>query len=107
MESISKSQVVSLANQLRYKDGLTASDAFKLAWGIIKFKKRLRETVVDFSFIKTDGSIRKAKGTINLGSIPTEKHPKGNTNSCLSNIPYFDLGANGWRSFKATNLILN
>lgn len=68
---------------------------------LAELKKKLHEGVVEFTYIKKDGSERKAKGTLNFeiieelgGPIPTGQitHPTYTTR-------YFDIDKEEWRSF--------
>ena len=100
-----KKKVVAIANELRYKQGLTASESFKKAWVAVKLEKKMKSETVSFVFLKKDGSVRQAKGTKSSLVIPKELSPKGTGKVCLSNINYFDVESNGWRSFNVTNLL--
>lgn len=61
-------------------------------------------TPIYFAYYKKDGSIRNAFGTLNMDLIPDEFHPKGEiklneeVDFTASNLKYFDLDKNGWRS---------
>ena len=90
---------------------LDASMAFKYAWWFESFRDQLRTGVYRFSYFKIDGDIREARGTLDLSRIPAEHQPKP-----LSGAPdvrpenyetfrYYDLDADGWRSFRLDNFI--
>ena len=100
-----KSQVLKIANELRYKHNLTPSESFKKAWVAVKLESKMKSETVSFVFKKKDGSIRQAKGTKSSLVVPKEFAPKGTGKVCLSNINYFDVDSNGWRSFSITNLL--
>ena len=62
---------------------------------------QLKEGVQDFSYTKADGFIRTATGTLDLailpkleGNVKSSSENKKNTNIC-----YFDMDLNAWRSF--------
>ena len=61
-------------------------------------RSRLREGVVEFTFRKADGSLRKAVGTTDLATIPTGSHPKGTGNPSDKSVRFFDLEKSEWRS---------
>lgn len=62
-------------------------------------KELLDEHKVEFSFEKKDGSLRKAKGTLNSKFIPEAMLPKEDfVNKKSTNLKYFDLEKNSWRS---------
>lgn len=77
------------------------ADALKMAWKIVKLQFELCLGVVCFKYRKVDGSIRQAKGT--LDNVPAVKGTDKAKN--WGNICYYDIDANGWRSFRAENLI--
>ena len=90
---------------------LDASNALKYAWWFESFRAQLRTGVYRFSYFKEDGSIREARGTLDFSRIPAEHQPKP-----LSGAPdvrpenyetfrYYDLDAEGWRSFRLDNFI--
>ena len=90
---------------------LDASYALKYAWWFESFRAQLRTGVYRFSYFKEDGSIREARGTLDLSRIPAEHQPKP-----LSGAPdvrpesyetfrYYDIDAEGWRSFRLDNFI--
>ena len=73
---------------------------------ISKFKKALHDGKVKFSYTKKDGSIRDAVGTLNIDVMGKENEPKGTGYEITdSNIRYYDLNSEGWRSFIIDNLI--
>ena len=86
---------------------VSASYALKYAWWFENFRDKLRSGIWRFSYFKKDGTIREAKGTLNPNLIPVEFHPKGNSDAreAFDTFPYFDLEANGWRSFRLDNFI--
>ena len=77
------------------------SNALKYAWWFENFRTNLHSGVYRFSYFKKDGSIREARGTLDMSRIPEEQHPTGqSTVHCpLSIFNYYDLDAAGWRSF--------
>ena len=82
------------------------SNALKYAWWFESFRTKLSSGIYRFSYFKKDGSIREARGTLDLSRIPAEHQPKP-----LSGAPdvrpesyetfvYYDLSVPGWRSFR-------
>lgn len=62
-----------------------------------KFIDLLKNNIVSFKFVKKDGTIRKAKGTLAESIIP---EIKGNGAEKPSSIlTYYDVEKKGWRSF--------
>lgn len=75
------------------------------------FRKLLHEAPQRFYYFKKDGSLREARGTLDLSLIPADKHPKGSTpdtpNTVSENCPftYFDLDKAAWRSFHIDDFV--
>ena len=87
------------------------SSALLDAWDLEHLRNAMRVSVVRFSYVKDNGDIREARGTLCFDLIPTEHHPKP-----LSGAPdvrpenyetfvYYDLDRQAWRSFKVINYI--
>ena len=71
-------------------------------------KKDLRDTVVNFEFLKADGSIRIAKGTTDLCHIPSVDHPTSYPRAIKPEsgaTSYYDLDKMGWRSFSKSSIV--
>lgn len=78
----------------------------KFEVNINDFKNALRKGVVNFKYKKKNGEIRDAKGTLNAEIMGEENTPKGTGYDIVdTNIRYYDLNSEGWRSFIAENLI--
>lgn len=91
---------------------ISQSQAVKYAWWFENFRLKLRNGTFRFSYLKKDGSIREAVGTLNLKIIPEEHHPKSDEGTKRETAPgiftYYDLtadGKGGWRSFHYENFI--
>lgn len=72
------------------------------AWQLYCLVKRMRAGVVRFAYEKADGTLRKACGTLHdvFATVKgTGRDDDGRT------IKYYDLDAEGWRSFRVENLI--
>jgi hypothetical protein len=61
----------------------------------------MKKSVVAFAYEKTDGSLRRAKGT--LADVASTIKGTGAEN--YKTVRYYDIDAKGWRSFRAENLI--
>lgn len=84
--------------------GMSMSEAMKLAWANAKLKVAMRKGAVVFKFVKVDGSIRDAIGTLAESVVPqigTSGRRKNNDVTV-----YFDLTRQAWRSFRKENLII-
>lgn len=74
---------------------------------IDNFKEALRKGSVEFSYTKKDGSVRNAKGTLNVSVMGEENAPSGTGQNLGpdNQVRYYDLNSKGWRSFLSENLI--
>jgi hypothetical protein len=76
-----------------------------------EIKTRLQQGICNLVYVKVDGFIRQAQGTLNFDLIPVEARPKmpaeGQQPKLYSEdlIRYYDTGSLGWRSFVVNNLI--
>lgn len=75
------------------------------AWQLYRLARKMREGLVVFYYQKTDGSIRKAVGT--LKNIPAGATLGGKkvTKPSYKTLTYFDTEKGAFRSFKVENLI--
>ena len=77
------------------------SDALKAAWKAMKIKAQLAAGVVRFAYRKTDGTIRKAIGTMKAYASNVTSSRK----SCGYTVVYYDIERKALRSFRAVSLI--
>lgn len=99
---MNKSKLFHIAHSIKHQFNSFA-DALKKAWVIIKLRARMKNQIVSFKFKKVDGSIREANGTLMDSMLPEIKGTSNKVN--YSVMAYFDVDANGFRSFKVENLI--
>lgn len=89
---------------------MTQSEALKKAHLAAKLLRSLGNGVVPFTYLKNDGSLRKAVGTLCKGisddfdgyERKTESEDDGHQNLTIS---YWDLERNAFRSFSVQHLI--
>ena len=74
---------------------------------IPKLLELMNEQIVEFSFIKANGDIRIAHGTLSMKYIPLDKvcEKYGEDASCLTNSLYYDIDKKAWRAFSYRNFI--
>ena len=72
------------------------------AWELYRLVKSMRSGVVRFSYQKTDGTLRKAAGTLK-DTAALVKGTGGPDNA--RTVRYYDVEAGGFRSFRVENLI--
>jgi WYL_2, Sm-like SH3 beta-barrel fold len=87
-----------------FKDGLftTFAQALKAAWARVKVVAGMKTGVVSFEYVKSDGTVRLAKGTLtgfDYTAKTTESKPKPEI------IKYFDVEAQSFRSFRLDRFI--
>lgn len=72
-----------------------------------EFSEMLRNGIVDFEFVKKDGTIRKAKGTLVAEHLPAPKAdsdaPVRKTNENV--LVYFDMEKQSFRSFVKSSFV--
>lgn len=68
---------------------------------LTEFSNMLHEGIVDFEFIKKDGTVRSAKGTLLAEYLPAPKADSDGTSRKTSEnvMVYFDMEKKAFRSF--------
>lgn len=82
--------------------GKTFNICLVKAWSLYRLTQRMRAGVVRFAYEKADGTLRKAAGT--LHEVAATIKGTGRPNDALT-IRYYDVEADGWRSFKVENFV--
>jgi hypothetical protein len=78
----------------------------KRAKDLSRLKKLLKAGVVEFSYKKKDGSVRKAKGTLKDELLPeTDKDDERKKNLSKDCFYYYDLKCDDFRCFLKDNFI--
>jgi len=72
------------------------------AWQLYWLTKRMRAGIVRFAYEKADGTLRKAVGT--LADTAARVKGTGRPGDCRT-VKYYDVEADGWRSFKVENFV--
>lgn len=75
------------------------------AWQLYRLSKAMCERVVTFYYIKADGSIRKAMGTLKNVPAGATLGGKRMTKPSYKTMAYFDTEKKSFRCFKIENLI--
>lgn len=81
--------------------GKTFSVCLSRAWALYRLIRRMRAGVVSFAYEKTDGTLRRAKGTLRDVSALV----KGTGKETPATVRYYDVEAAGFHSFRIENLI--
>lgn len=87
---------------MKYKEGMTRSEAFKKTWEIVKLYQRLLTgEAVSFIYIMKNG--RYCKATAQMTDKLRYENPDWKANELT--FPYYDVNLNGIRSFICANLV--
>ena len=65
---------------------------------------RLKQSVVNITFTKADGSERTMNCTLKLENIPEDQRPKSTVKSESDQIRVFDIDIQEWRSFNFSSV---
>lgn len=105
---INKSDLFKMAHAMVRKATCSnLSEALRQAWKVMKVKAQMLVGKAEFTFRKLNGEIRKAVGTLcNINYTPkTPANGKPRAPKPADLICYFDVEANGFRSFTAASLL--
>lgn len=94
--------IMRLAWQFVKRNGFTMAEALKVAWLNAKVTKAMRTGIVQFFFMKVDGTIRQAFGTLDPHRLP-ETQGSGRRPADTVQV-YYDTEKQEYRSFKKCNL---
>ena len=90
------------------------SNRLKQAWMMADIRKYMRHGIVKFVFMKQNGELRNARGTLWDEIIPDDKKPTGVRQQRINegleqanytSISYFDLDKQEWRAFHVESLV--
>ena len=103
MKHSSSSRVMKMAH-IYGRQGRNKSEALIKAWQMQKLRKAMHNGIVRFRFIKLNGEVREALGTLHPLLIPADAAPKGTRTAApqYTSIPFFDLEKQEWRAFRIT-----
>ena len=89
-------------------------EALQAAWELHYLHEMLAHGIVEFTFIKKDGTLRTARGTNYPDLIPPRCAPSGRqqaeieaglTEPNWKSIAYYDLDKEEWRAFSIENFV--
>ena len=83
------------------------SDMLRRAWYFVRFREMLKKSIMTFTYIKKDGELREARGTLSDLIIPHDivEKIKDQNEPNFSVITYWDIDAHDWRCFRITDFI--
>lgn len=99
--------IMNLAWRFVRNNGMTMSDALKVAWKNAKVYRAMCGSIATFEFRKVDGSVRLSTGTVSPKFIPGHLIPDGihPHKKNVNTQAYYDIDKQAWRSYKRENLI--
>lgn len=101
MNTTFRNQVFYIAHELVRATGAPFAICLSKAWILYRLKKQMHDGIVHFAYMRRDGSLRRARGTLKN----VEKLIKGTGAENYKTVRYFDLGANSFRCFRVENFI--
>lgn len=96
-------EVMTMAWTFVKRNGYTMSEALKCAWRNVKLKARLHKGIVKFYFMKVDGSIREAFGTLRSDLVAPTGDSDRRRNDTVQ--VYYDTEKQEYRCYKKANLL--
>ena len=89
-----RTKVFKQAHELMRATGKAFAVCLSKAWALYRLTKRMRREIVTFAYEKAKGTLQDVQNLI-----------KGTGPENYKTVRYFDVEANGFRSFKVENLI--
>ncbi len=103
MKRESLKEIMSLAWQFVKRNGMSLSEALKTAWRNFKLHTAMKSHIVKFYFLKVDGTIREAYGTLAERLLPPTLGTGRRADATIQT--YFDTEKQEYRCFKKANLL--
>lgn len=100
-----RSKVMNYAHQLFNATHQAWRICMLKAWELYRLAKRMRQGIVTFFFVKLDGSIRKANGTLMDLPAGITQHMSNKAKSSAKTFAYFDVDKQSFRCFRIENLL--
>lgn len=94
--------IMNLAWKIARQTGESIGECLRKSWANTKLRSALKNGVVRFTFLKKDGSVREAVGTLRNLEYQARTDRRG-TNPMLQ--VYYDLEKGAFRCFKRENLM--
>ncbi len=105
MEKINfRSRVMKYAHQLAKTTGNSWKICMLKAWELYRLAKKMKKGIVKFVFLKVDGTVRYANGTL-INTRGISFNGKKLTKPSYKTFVYYDTDKNEMRCFKIENLV--
>lgn len=98
-----RAEIFALAWMFVRMNGFTRAEALKCAWANAKVRREMINGIANFRFVKVDGTIRQASGTLKGDIIPATSEENRKHNPRIQ--VFFDTEKQEWRCFKKCNLL--
>ena len=98
-----KNSTAARMNVINHRIGNATLAATK-AMMIELLKTKMANGIAHFAFIKKDGTIREAYGTIQSNIAAAKTNGNGISRECYNTTAFFDVEKGEWRSFRWENL---
>lgn len=96
------SEIMKAAWQFVKVNGMSMAEALRCAWVNYKVRAAMACRIVKFYFMKIDGTLREAYGTLRNDIVP----PTGDGRKPNDSLQvYYDTEKQAWRCYKKANLI--
>lgn len=95
-------QLAHRAYQLK-SSSMSWVECLKQAWQVVKLEAAMKTKVVEFFFMKMNGEVRQAFGTLQESLIGYT--PNGKGYACKDCVKYWDVEKQAWRQMKFFNFI--
>ena len=103
---VNQTNVIAKAVQFVNNFNMDINDAVRKGIMLEQLKSRmLNGELVKFKYMKVDGTIRSATGTLHLDVVAANTIATGTYRKPQGTFCYIDLESFGWRSFKEERLI--
>lgn len=96
-----KSKIMKEAWRMIRANGMTKSEALRAAWLNAKAKRLMMQGVATFYYLKMDGTVREARGTLAAGLVPAVGGARRDNDTLQV---YYDLDRGAWRCYKKANI---
>ena len=95
------------ATRVRVIERRTGSELFAGAKAMMiqSLKEKMSAGVAHFAFIKKDGTIREAWGTLNRSLVEKYINGRGESRELFATSAYFDIEKAAWRSFRWESIV--
>lgn len=97
-------KIMKQAWQMVKMNGFTMSEALRKAWLNFKLRCKMAKGIVKFYFVKVDGSLREAYGTLNPLRLPVSEAMQTERKKSPTVQTYYDTEKSEYRCFKVANL---